>query len=192
MYSSISASSGKFNFKKLCYIGVFALFAAYTIGLSIYEIYTGGKAAALVARYYDYSGKINGTNIAIAIDSYPRDIYKNTKTTAGLLLGFPLFAFCIAIVGVCMGVYKKEAVLAYVAVLAAHMMVVLPQFCYCAFLTWKLHSLSSSDVDTWNFIDTGFIANLYHAQNILIASVFPIIAWCIVGFLAYVMSCIDG
>ena len=50
---------------------------------------------------------------------------------------------------------------------------VVPTFCYSAFITWKIHDLKQSDIDTWNSVDPLYIENLNRNENVMYATVVP-------------------
>lgn len=173
------ACSEKFQKYFLVCFGV--ALVAYSLSIGIYESYVGGEAAKLTAKYYDQSVPISpGSPIRVSIDSLPRDIYKNTKETVYIMLfcgiigviGSVIVIFCSALV------LDREKFLLGAAL--ANVVVILLPFCYSAFLTWKLHSLSNADEATWDSIDTGFIDNLHRAEKLLIATVIPGVFWIVV------------
>jgi hypothetical protein len=84
----------------------------------------------------------------------------------------------VVVVGYSAWVRDREKFLLGAAL--ANLVVILLPFCYSAFLTWKLNSLSDADEATWDSIDTGFIDNLHRAEKLLIATVVPGSFWVVV------------
>jgi hypothetical protein len=165
-----------------CFLVCFGVaLVAYSLSIGIYESYVGGEAAKLVAEYYDQSVPVSpGSPIRVSIDSLPRDIYKNTKETAYIMLfcGIIGAVGSVVVVGYSAWVRDREKFLLGAAL--ANLVVILLPFCYSAFLTWKLNSLSDADEATWDSIDTGFIDNLHRAEKLLIATVVPGSFWVVV------------
>ncbi len=159
----------------------------YTCGVGVYEIEVGGSSAALIAKYYDYSTPLNGTSVRVAIDALPRDIYANTKTVAGLMITFGVLGVA-SLVGIIVYacIKQQKDIMYYTAV--SNVCVVLLPFCYASFITWKLHSLSQDDKDTWNAVDAGFINNFYEVQKILILTCIPGGIWLMIGCAIWIMS----
>ena len=174
--------------KELLILGFGFALVSYSVAIGIYECYMGGVAAKLVADYYDYSAPINGSSVSVAIDALPREIYKNTKETAYLMLLCGAGGILTAIAGLVWSAFTKSKSNFAISGAAANLAVILIPFCYSAFLTWKLHSLSSKDKDVWNSIDEEFIDNLWRAQNLMIGTCVPGVFWVIV---ACVMWCVS-
>jgi putative flippase GtrA len=176
------------NVVKNCRYGLKVVFAiavtCYSVGFGIYEAYLGGRSAHLVVQYYDYSISVPNSTLSVAIDALPRDIYKNTKENAGLLLTFGLIGVLGTIVAVGF-LFWKEKESAVLSLSVANASVTLIPFCYSAFLTWKVHSLSTRDKETWDSVDPNFVKLLWKMEDVMIATVVPGVFWlivaCIVG-----------
>lgn len=176
------------SFKQIMFIAIASCLIGYSIAIGIYECFMGGIAANLVSDYYDYSSAINGTSTSVSIDSFPRDIYKNTKQTAIIMLVCGAFGVIAAIAAIVYGMYKNSKETFAYASFVANVIVILVPFCYCSFLTWKLHSLSGKDRNTWNEINREFIRNLERAEHLMLATVVPGVCWTV---LACVMWCMN-
>ena len=154
----------------------------YSIGIGVFECYIGGRSSILVSKYYDYSVPINGTSIAI--DALPRDVYKNTKDVAGVytIFGAAGLFFCLYFFGLL--IYNKLAAevskMHFISVVTgANASVIILPFCYSAFITWKLHSLSDSDINTWDTVNPEFIQLFKYSEKLMIATVVPGCLWVI-------------
>lgn len=153
----------------------------YSLAIGIYEGYMGGEAAQLTAQYYDTSVPISpGSPIRVSIDSLPRDIYNNTKQTAYIMLIFGIIGAVSSLVVIGYGIWIRNREKFLLGAAISNLIVILLPFCYSAFLTWKLHSLSSADEDTWDSIDYRFIDNLRRAEKLLIGTSIPGTFWAIV------------
>lgn len=168
-------------------ICVFAIaMLLYSSAIGIYECETGGIAAKLTIEYHDYSVPIsNNSAIRIAIDAFPRDIYKNTKETAYIMLACGVIGLVGVIATVVHASLKRNLVDFAFASAITNCIVILIPFCYSAFLTWKLNSLSDADINAWDSVDTGFIDNLERAQSLMIATIVPGVIWVIIACVAY-------
>jgi hypothetical protein len=148
----------------------------------------GGVAAHLVANYYDYSASINGTAVRVSINSLPRDIYANTKTSAEVMITCGALGVIVAVIGTGYAAYVRSKSMFAGGAFISNIIVILPPFCYCVFLTWKLHSMSYEDKYTWNSINSGFIDNLNRAEILMICtSVFGAF-WIIVTVIIWLVS----
>ncbi len=161
----------------ILFIGILS---AYSVGIGIYECFTGGIAANLVIEYYDYSMQVNGTDVRIAIDALPRDVYKNTKNLAGILIFFGAAGIICTIGALIYGAYLRSKSNALYGSILSNIIIILVPFCYTAFLTAKLHTIDNDDVEFWNSIDKEFIRGYYRAQNIMIATIVPGVVWFII------------
>lgn len=158
----------------------------YTVGIGVFECYIGGRSASLVSEYYDYSVPINGTSISIAIDALPRDVYKNTKDVASTylifgvlgILGVLCFIVCFTYSKLVGEINKSYLILVVAASDAA---AVLVPFCYSAFITWKLYSLSDNDIKTWDTVNPEFIQLFRYSEKLMIATVVPGCFWAVVA-----------
>ncbi len=168
-------------------VGLFSVFLIiYSIAVGIYECYMGGLAAHIVANYYDYSASINGTNVRVSINALPRDIYSNTKTSAEVMITCGALGVIAAVIGTVYAAYVRSKSMFAGGAFLSNLIVILPPFCYCAFLTWKLHSLSDEDKYTWNSINSGFVDNLNRAEKLMICtSVFGVF-WIIVAIIIWI------
>lgn len=152
--------------------------------LVIYEVVVGGIGANLTLHYYDYSRD------NVQIDAFPRDIYKNTETYAGLYICFGILSVFAAIAvfidafkccrlsdnGLSVGCYAHACVSVMNFV----------SFLYCAFLVWKLNDLSDPDIDFWDSIDERFIGNLHRMQTLIgLLS----IVWVLSGSCVVILAC---
>jgi hypothetical protein len=153
---------------------IFLLFVD-NIATGIYECYMGGQSAKLIANYYDYSEN------NVSIDAYPRDIYKNTKQTATIMLLFGAFGLVCALIGSLVSIYNCNKEYFMFGSVVGNMSVIVIPFCFSSFLTWKLNSLSEKDINTWNNIDVGFVDNLHNANALMWATLIPGICWVIIG-----------
>ena len=159
----------------------------YSLSVGAYELYVGGEAARLVAKYYSYSMPITGTGgpASVAIDALPRDIYKNTKETAIVMLIFGAVAVVCTVITIGYSAYTKSKETFLTGIAISNAIVIVIPFCFSAFLTWKLHSLSDADEATWDFVDRGFINNLGRAEKLLMATVIPGCVWTVIGCILY-------
>lgn len=178
------APSNSCNCKKVLIVLGITLLACYNLAIGIYEVKVGGDAAKLVADYYDYSYQFPNITLSIAIDALPRDIYKNTKDTAGTMITFGVIAICLQVWALVLSACKADFEQMYWS-FAADLSAVVAPFCLAAFLTWKVHSLSSKDIATWDAIDPLFIENLWRMQSILIATLVPGVIWTVVACFIY-------
>jgi hypothetical protein len=168
-------------------ICVFAIaMLLYSTAIGIYECETGGVAAKLTIEYHDYSVPIsNNSAIRIAIDAFPRDIYKNTKETSYIMLACGIIGLVGVISTIMHAINKRNLVDFAMASAITNCIVILIPFCFSAFLTWKLNSLSDADIDAWDSVDSGFIDNLERAQSLLIATVIPGVVWSVIACVVY-------
>lgn len=152
---------------------------SYNIGIGVYECFVGGSSADLITDYYDYSKD------GVAIDAFPRDIYKDTKSNAGILLGFGLLDLVVSIGTLVIWWAKCERSDVIAGVVIANGCACLIPFCYTAFLTWKVNDLSQEDIDTWNAVNPGFIRNLWRSENIMIVTLVFGVMWSVVVCAGY-------
>jgi len=171
--------SEKFRNYFLVYSGIALVVCSLSIG--IYESYVGREAAKLVAEYYDQSVPVSpGSPIRVSIDSLPRDIYKNTKETAYIMLFCGIIGAVCSIIVIVYSAWVRDRDKFLLGTALASLVVILIPFCYSEFLSWKLHSLSNKDEATWNLIDTGFIDNLRRAEKLAIAILVPCVFWLVI------------
>ncbi len=162
----------------LCSFGVALLL--YSAAIGIYECEMGGIAAGLTIEYYDQSFPISeGSPIRIAIDSLPRNIYKNTKETAYVMLFCGVLGLIATIATVVYTMFKRDVEEFIIGAAASNAPVIAVPFCFSAFLTWKFHSMSDADTATWDSVDTGFVDNLARGEGLMIATVVPGVFWII-------------
>ena len=158
----------------------------YIVGTSVYEAILGGKAAAVVASYYDYSYPIPNSTVTIAIDALPRDVYKDTKTVAGILLSMGIAALVCSLGALCVSWcpcfpntrawFPNALALGF----ASGFMAILP-FSYAAFVVWKYNSMSQADKTLWDSVDVRFMQVFSEMYKILIITAVPFGAWLVVG-----------
>ncbi len=161
----------------------------YSVSIGIYECYMGGSAASLVAKYYDHSvPTAPNSTVSIAIDALPRDIYKNTKETAYLMLFCGVIGVLASIATVVYSLCKQNMEEFMLGSAVSNMIVILLPFCFSAFLTWKLHSLSARDELTWDSVDTGFVDNLERGERLMIGTVVPGVFWVIAACVLWCVS----
>jgi hypothetical protein len=161
---------------------------AYSVAIGIYECNMGGIAATTVINYYDYSVPINGTNVRIAIDALPRDVYKNTKEMAIIMLISGIIGSIFALSSVVYGFCTKNKTYALIGSVATMAVVVTLPFCYSAFMSAKLSTMSSDDIALWNSINPEFINGYIRAQALLIATVVPGVVFSVLLCVTYIMS----
>jgi hypothetical protein len=147
----------------------------YSFGIGVYECYLGSVSVRLVSEYHGYSAEIG--NSTISINSFPRDIYSDTKTNAALMIFCGSTGIIMVLLSLWMLCYTKKFMIFLVCLIVANISVIVIPFCYATFLTWKYNSMSSNDKIIWNNVDTGFIDNLKHSQDLLIATVVPGVVW---------------
>jgi len=169
----------------------------YTIAVLIAELIIGGKAADLVAHYYDFS--LNG----ISIDAFCRDIYKDTKSVG---ITFIAIAACCTICCVIGLVYfcatikdsrawqpffpGEDCNFATLAPILSSAVSTMLAVAYGGFLTWKLHSLNSDCRAFWDTnVSPGFVNLLYDTQRLLIATAAVGGFWVIVFIIGFCLQC---
>jgi hypothetical protein len=180
----------------------------YTIAVILAEIVIGGQAAHLVLQYYDF--ELNH----ISIDSFCRDIYKDTKNLAQtyLIVGCGCMLLCLA--GFIWFLYWRFNATARSECFSADLQPCVPAcdgadgcmildlapifgsffstvtaLAYGAFLTWKRHSLSHECADFWNTsVSPDFLLMFHYAEKLLIATGVVGGFWVIVGSIGVCLS----
>lgn len=129
----------------------------------------GGTAASLTIKYYSYSALIPNTTISVAIDALPRDVYKNVKTDAVILLiSASTGAICFLGLLYCILFGGKEGFdYIYVILFLFVACVTFMPFGYNSFMTWKNSTLSETDRSVWDSVDGRFMELFSDAGTIL-------------------------
>lgn len=152
-----------------------------SLSIGIYESYVGREAIKLAIEYYDQSVPVSpGSPIRVSIDSLPRDIYKNTKETAYIMLSCGIVGTVGNIIVIVYSAWVQDRKKFLLGTALASLVVILIPFCYSEFITWKLYSLSDKDEATWNLIDTGFIDNLRRVEKLAIVMLVPCVLWLVI------------
>ena len=163
------------------------LFTLYSICVIIYCIDLGARNAKLVAEYYDYSS--DGTP-RVSIDSFPRDIYKNTKDSAVLFLVCAVFALLFLIGFVISEFYKRDEISA-MCVLVIVMFLGVCGYSG-AFLSWKYNDLSDADRNFWNSIDPRFVKNLHDGFTVAMLNIPNMILFAALLCFGMILKCKGG
>ena len=166
---------------------VFYIALAYTLVVASYEMMWGVEAASVISDRYHYSYNIPNTTVYISIEALPRDVYKDTKALASILLTMSACTFLLSSVAIASICWKKcrsqmpnawwpnELFLA----LSTFSMSMLP-FSYGAFILWKYDTMSEQDKTMWNNVDPRFMHVFSQSEPLLIMTAFPFAAWSIV------------
>ena len=160
---------------------------AYTLVVASYEMIWGVEAASVISDRYDYSYNIPNTTISISIDALPRDVYKDTKALASILLTMSACSFmlsALAIASICWKRCRSQIPNAWwpneLFVALATVAVSMLPFAYGAFILWKYDTMSEQDKTTWNNVDSRFMHVFSQSEPLLIMTAFPFAFWFIV------------
>jgi len=165
----------------------------YTLAILIAELVIGGKAATVVHSFYSF--EIDH----ISIDAFCRDIYKDTKsvaTTYILIAAICFIWFLLRFLQWLCWIPRRCEVLSaqpcipfevdslnflHLGALGASAISTITAVAYGAFLTWKLHDLSTECRDFWNVqVSPDFLAIFGYCQTLLIATAVVGGVWCII------------
>lgn len=164
----------------------------YTLAILIAELVIGGKAAHVVYSFYSF--EIDH----ISIDAFCRDIYKDTKSVATVYLlvavmCFIWFLLCFlqwlcwtqkrSVISAqpCIPYEEDSYNFLHFGALGASALSTITAVSYGAFLTWKLHDLSTECRDFWNVqVSPDFLAIFGYCQTLLIAAAVVGGVWCII------------
>jgi hypothetical protein len=171
---------------------------AYTLLIASYEMVWGVEAANIIRDRYDYSYNIPNTTVYISIEALPRDVYKDTKALASILLTMSACSFVcsmMAIAGICWKTLRSKIPNAWwpneVIVGLANFSASMLPFAYGAFILWKYDTMSEEDKTTWNNVDSRFMHLFSQSEPLLIMTAFPFAYWsivCIVLAIHYLRS----
>jgi len=166
-----------------------ALYTAlvYVLVVASFEMMWGVEAASVISDRYDYSYNIPNTTISISIDALPRDVYKDTKALASILLTMSACSFlvsAVAIVSICSKSCRSQMPNAWwpnelLVAISTFAVSMLP-FAYGAFILWKYDTMSEQDKTTWNNVDSRFMHVFSQSEPLLIMTALPFAYWSIV------------
>uniref|UniRef100_A0A6C0CMP8 Uncharacterized protein n=1 Tax=viral metagenome TaxID=1070528 RepID=A0A6C0CMP8_9ZZZZ len=147
----------------------------------------GVEAASVISDRYEYSYNIPNTTISISIDALPRDVYKDTKALASILLTMSACSFLVsgvAIASICVKNFRSRMPNAWwpnelLVAMSTFAVSMLP-FAYGAFILWKYETMSEQDKTTWNNVDSRFMHVFSQSKPLLIMTALPFAFWSIV------------
>ena len=153
---------------------------AYTLIVASFEMVWGVEAASVIADRYDYSYNIPNTTVYISIEALPRDVYKDTKALASILLTMGSLSLTIGagtLVFIC---YPKKCSPWWpnelLTGLSSFFTSMLP-FAYGAFVLWKFKTMTETEKSVWDDVDPRFMQVFSRMEPLLILNGLPFGVW---------------